>query len=211
MKTDVETLVDILINTASHESTMHHTRTSGTPYFWRQALGRTKGPLTDENIDVIAKAKERDPPSAHEIIPNLFLGNKGAAENIEYLKSKKITHLLNMGSASMRSRQFVVTPDKDDLEREGIQLKNSPDWSEMNIIECFPECCDWIQKSLDDKGRVLVACWQGASRSAAVVLAFLVRYLNKELEEAMVFVKKRRDIRPNNEFLQQLINYEATL
>ena len=211
MKTDVETLVDILINTRSQESTLHHTRTSGTPFFWREALGRSKGSLTDKDIDIIAKAKEKDPPSAHEIIPNLFLGNKGAAENIEYLKTLKITHLLNMGSASKRSRKFLVLPSNDELQREGIQLKNSPEWSDMKVIECFPECGDWIQKSLDDNGRVLVACWQGASRSAAVVLAFLVRHRNKELEEAMMFVKKIRDIRPHNEFLQQLIDYEATL
>ena len=63
MKTDVETLVDILINTRSQESTLHHTRTSGTPFFWREALGMSKGPLTDKDIDIIAKAKEKDPPS----------------------------------------------------------------------------------------------------------------------------------------------------
>merc|ERR1711872_9120 len=213
MEKNVESLVDILMNTRSVEPTMHHTRTSGTPYFWTEALGREKsaGPLTDEDIDIIAKAKEKDPPSAHEIIPNLFLGNKAAAENTEYLKTNKITHLLNMGSDSKRSTKFFVVPDKEGLEKEGIELKSCPEWRDMKIIDCFAECTDWIQKSLDEEGRVLVVCWQGASRSAAIVLAFLVRKMNMRLEEAVMLVKRERDIRPNNAFLQQLIDYEASL
>ena len=78
-KVEVETLVDILMETKSEDPAMHHTRTSGTPFFWREAIGeKNYGPLTDEDIDIIAEAKKKDPPSAHEVFANLFLGNKAA-------------------------------------------------------------------------------------------------------------------------------------
>ena len=57
---------------------------------------------------------------------------------------------------------------------------------------------------------MMVVCWQGASRSATVVLAFLVRYKGVGLNEALRMVKQKRDIRPNNFFLQQLIDYVIT-
>ena len=53
----------------------------------------------------------------------------------------------------------------------------------------------------------MVVCWQGASRSATVVLAYLARYKGVGLNEALRRVKQKRDIRPNNFFLQQLIDY----
>ena len=208
-KTEVDTLVDILINTSSNEASIYHTRTSGTPFFWLEALqDKDKGPLTDEDIEIIAEAKEKDPPSANEILPNLFLGNKGAAEDTTYLKSKGITHLLNMGSASKRSPKFLVVPDKNELAKEVIEVKNSPDWGEMKVIDVFPECGEWIQRALNGGGRVMVVCWQGASRSAAVILAYLVSFKEIPLKEATRLVKIKRDIRPHNTFLQQLIDYE---
>ena len=116
-------------------------------------------------------AKKKDPASGNEVFPNLLLGNKGAAEDTAFLKREGITHLLNMGSVSLRSNKFLVRPDKDDLAREDIELKNSSEWIDVKVIECFEECGEWIKQSLDEGGRVMVVCWQGASRSATVVLA----------------------------------------
>ena len=53
----------------------------------------------------------------------------------------------------------------------------------------------------------MVVCWQGAIRSATVVLAYMVRYKGVGLKEVARMVKQKRDIRPNNFFLQQLIDY----
>ena len=57
----------------------------------------------------------------------------------------------------------------------------------------------------------MVNCWQGGSRSATVVLAFLIQHQQMSLDEALVLLKKKRDIRPNNGFLTQLITLEETL
>ena len=82
-----------------------------------------------------------------------------------------------------------------------------------------------MEEALQGGGTVLVNCWQGASRlaqilllifsvvitlhrSATLVLAYLVRYKGMDLVEALRMVKEKRDVRPNNGFLQQLIDYQ---
>ena len=76
----------------------------------------------------------------------------------------------------------------------------------------FPsESGRWIRRSLEAGGRVMVNCWQGASRSATVVLAFLMMHHDMELATVLAQVKSRRDIRPNNGFLRQLLTLEDTL
>ena len=54
----------------------------------------------------------------------------------------------------------------------------------------------------------MIACWQGHNRSATVAIAFLMRYKEMGLEAALAMVKEKRDIRPNNAFLEQLIEYQ---
>ena len=83
-----------------------------------------------------------------------------------------------------------------------------PNWSDIKISECFEEVGEWIAQRLDEGGRVMIACWQGHNRSATVALAFLMRYKEMGLEAALTMVKEKRDIRPNNAFLEQLIEYQ---
>ena len=86
----------------------------------------------------IVEAKKNDPPSADEVFENIFVGNKAAAEDTQFLLRfssllfdkliqtgndcrKGITHVLNL--ASDKTLKFFVEPDKEQLERNGIQLK----------------------------------------------------------------------------------------
>merc|ERR1712210_294186 len=71
----------------------------------------------------------------------------------------------------------------------------------------------WIRSSLasSPEARVLVNCWQGASRSATIVLAFLLQHEAMSLQDALKQIKSRRDVRPNNGFLKQLLRLEKIL
>ncbi len=52
----------------------------------------------------------------------------------------------------------------------------------------------------------------GVSRSATIVLAYLMKYHHNTLKEAYFYlVEKRPQIRPNDGFLVQLIRYENDL
>ena len=85
------------------------------------------------------------------------------------------------------------------------------DKSDEDIAVKFRESGFWLRRRLERGGKVMVNCWQGGSRSATVVLAFLLQHEQLSLNTALVTLKQRRDIRPNNGFLSQLITLEETL
>lgn len=60
-------------------------------------------------------------------------------------------------------------------------------------------------------GRVLVHCLMGVSRSATLVLAFLMIAEGLTLQEAVAAVRPHRDICPNPGFLQQLQRLDMSL
>ena len=200
----LEGLVDILMNTESERSELRHCRQYGTPHFWYKAVGKTSGPLSDDEQDKIIEAKKSDPPAANEVFPNLLIGNKAAAEDVGFLVDKKITHVINLASAS--KSKFSVNPDKASLLRKDIALTTH---SYETFSSSFDRYTRMIAESLAGGGKVMVNCWQGASRSATIVLAYLVKYQDMKLEKAVKMVKRKRDIRPNNDFLQDLIEFEA--
>lgn len=62
----------------------------------------------------------------------------------------------------------------------------------------------------NSKGRVLVHCQAGISRSATICLAYLISRHRLRLDEAYEYVKKRRSvISPNFNFMGQLLTWET--
>ena len=61
---------------------------------------------------------------------------------------------------------FQVRPNAVELERLGIKLLNLEikDKATVEIKEHFLTTGAWIRQALDSGGRVLVNCYQGASR-----------------------------------------------
>jgi protein-tyrosine phosphatase len=55
-----------------------------------------------------------------------------------------------------------------------------------------------------------VHCWAGVSRSATIVIAYLMRKNKWPLETAMDYVKQKRNfINPNHGFLAKLKDFET--
>lgn len=80
-------------------------------------------------------------------------------------------------------------------------------------------CCDSLsegvgttsKKSLLSPGRILVHCAVGVSRSATLVLAYLMIHHHLTLPSAIKCVQQKRWIFPNRGFLQQLMLLQQTL
>jgi len=158
--------------------------------------------------------------SAEEVVPSVWVGNKYAAESVNYLQERGITHLLNCaGGERSGVESYVyrgsgsVRPDLAKLECNHIKYKplTLRDVPGENIKEVFDEAVDWIATALEEGGKILVNCFVGSSRSATVVMAFLIKHRQLTLPQAVVTVKTKRDVRPNVGFLQQLIEYEHLL
>lgn len=63
-----------------------------------------------------------------------------------------------------------------------------------------------------EKGKVLVHCQAGVSRSATICLAYVMSHKCLNMEQAFEFVKSRRTvISPNVNFLRQLLEFEKNI
>lgn len=94
---------------------------------------------------------------------------------------------------------------------ESIKL-DVADRPTVSLDVYFDTITDKINEVSLNKGSVLVHCVAGISRSATMVLAYLMKYLKMNLKDAHTHVKSRRPfIRPNLGFWKQLVEYEMKL
>ncbi|KAI6218117.1 hypothetical protein M3Y95_01186300 [Aphelenchoides besseyi] len=83
------------------------------------------------------------------------------------------------------------------------------DTSDEDLMPSFDMVADNIHAVIQDGGNVLVHCVAGVSRSAAICLAYLLKYQFRNLRAAYHFMTTRRPmVRPNIGFWRQLIHYE---
>ncbi|XP_051958891.1 dual specificity protein phosphatase 13-like isoform X1 [Xyrauchen texanus] len=119
-----------------------------------------------------------------------------------------ITHVLNAAHGKMHclgSHEFYGST----VEYYGVPADDSPSF---NLSVYFHPCADYIQEVLSSPGaRILVHCAVGVSRSASLVLAYLMIHQRHSLLDAIKTVKQHRWIFPNRGFLKQLRALDATL
>uniref|UniRef100_A0A4X2L233 Dual specificity protein phosphatase n=1 Tax=Vombatus ursinus TaxID=29139 RepID=A0A4X2L233_VOMUR len=126
-----------------------------------------------------------------------------AARNIKMLQSQGITHILNAAhvglDVSTRPTYYYCLP----VTYHGIQAFDHP---AFDLSVFFLEAANFIQGALEtpEGKRVLVHCAMGLSRSATLVLAFLMLRKQLTLVEALRTVSVHRNICPNRGFLSQL-------
>lgn len=83
------------------------------------------------------------------------------------------------------------------------------DYPSQKLINLFDETTSWIHNNLNSGRKVLVHCAAGVSRSASFTIAYLMKYKKMDFKESYEFVKqKRKIIRPNSGFIDQLKEYE---
>ncbi|XP_070422614.1 uncharacterized protein DUSP13B isoform X1 [Equus przewalskii] len=138
----------------------------------------------------------------NEVWPNLFLGDAYAARDKNKLTQLGITHVVNVAAGKFQVDTGAKFYHGMPLEYYGIEADDNP-FFDLSVY--FLPVARYIRTALNiPQGRVLVHCAMGVSRSATVVLAFLMIYENMTLVEAIQTVQAHRDICPNSGFLQQL-------
>uniref|UniRef100_A0A3Q1JQS5 Dual specificity protein phosphatase n=1 Tax=Anabas testudineus TaxID=64144 RepID=A0A3Q1JQS5_ANATE len=135
-----------------------------------------------------------------EVWPNLFIGDMSVANDRYCLWKLGITHVLNAAHGRMHcqgSHDFYGST----VDYYGVPADDSPSFD----LSCyfFPSA-EFIQNALDTAARVFVHCAVGVSRSASLVLAYLMIHHHYTLLDAISKVKERRWIFPNTGFLKQL-------
>lgn len=145
------------------------------------------------------KLKEDAVPA--EILPGVYLGSIGAANNVQALQALGVTHVLTVA-------QGLNPPHPSAFRYKCVAVLDSPD---QDLTPFFEECLEFMEEGRRCGG-VLVHCFAGRSRSATVTCAYLLAKERLTLDAALEHVKVRRPaVCPNPGFLIQLRRYEATL
>ncbi|KGL75909.1 Dual specificity protein phosphatase 13 isoform B, partial [Tinamus guttatus] len=144
-----------------------------------------------------------------QVWPNLYLGDAWAARNKTALQSLNITHILNAAHGPYSINTGAKYYDDLQIEYYGIEAFDDPSF-DLSIF--FYDAANFIGKALNTAGgKVFVHCAMGVSRSASLVLAFLMIRENMTLVDALKTVGSHRNICPNSGFLSQLRDLDIKL
>ena len=121
--------------------------------------------------------------------------------NVNALKEKGITKILSLMDGNSSNFSY---------KEQGFNQKiiNIMDYDTENIIQYFGECINFIK----GEEKVFVHCAAGESRSATIVIAYLMWKKKMSFDKAYNLVKEKRSrIYPNFGFRQQLQMFEKLL
>lgn len=135
-----------------------------------------------------------------QISEHIYLGDRYAAFNKDWLLTNKVTHIVNMAAVTCQC-YFPGT-----FKYLSINIL---DTVSQDISQFFEACTKYINKAVSSGGRVLVHCEAGRSRSTTIVLQYMVTEYNLTLKAAYKRVKRARPIvMPNITFFSQLRKFE---
>ncbi|XP_076048617.1 serine/threonine/tyrosine-interacting protein-like [Oratosquilla oratoria] len=141
-----------------------------------------------------------------EILSGLYLGpyNVATKSRFKTLLDHGITHIICIRQSI---EAHVIRPNFPDKFKY-LVIDMADSWTQ-NLISHLPACRNFIDECLETGGKVLIHGNLGISRSAAVVLGYIMEKKSMTFKEAFEYVQIRRYcINPNDGFKQQLLEYE---
>ncbi|KAF9980078.1 tyrosine/serine/threonine protein phosphatase pps1 [Mortierella antarctica] len=172
------------------------------------------------------------------ILPFLYLGNLAHASNPGLLKSLGIRYVLsvgeeahglldaellsvnNEGNNSNNSNKDAVkgkNTSKNNNNNTGFMVKFVDDMFDNGVDSLWKHienCVDFVDEARRSNSRVLIHCRVGVSRSATIVIAYLMAHYHLSLVDAYLMVRARRlsvIIQPNLLFMYELLQWEQRL
>eukprot|EP01116_Phalansterium_solitarium_P012721 TRINITY_DN2924_c6_g1_i2.p1 TRINITY_DN2924_c6_g1~~TRINITY_DN2924_c6_g1_i2.p1 ORF type:complete len:364 (+),score=31.33 TRINITY_DN2924_c6_g1_i2:135-1094(+) len=151
-----------------------------------ELLARTNDPLHPEGPQEIVKGF-------------LYLGSEAAATNLAVLRALGITHVL-VAALELKPRF------KEAFNYCHVMIRDVPT---TDLEPLLFTCVQFIDEARATNGRVLVHCVMGKSRSASVVIAYLMQTQGLSFRDAYNRVVKLRSVvHPNIGFSTQLQSLE---
>ncbi|KAK9057751.1 hypothetical protein SSX86_022589 [Deinandra increscens subsp. villosa] len=133
-------------------------------------------------------------------IRTVYMDGSGPDENLEGDGS-------DQSASCCKKIQYVLENAGHDLKlvRMAVPLR---DMESENLLDYLDVCLDFIEESRKN-GSVLVHCFAGVSRSAAIITAYLMRTERLSLEDALESLRQSNEsVCPNDGFLEQLTMFE---
>ncbi|THG94445.1 hypothetical protein EW026_g7030 [Hermanssonia centrifuga] len=143
------------------------------------------------------------PPSPSSHTGALYLGSFSAILDPSLLSSNHIAALVQVLDAPW-------LPSVDAHAAQGVKLEcyrlDILDSTTADLKPHLEATVRWIDERLRKGINVLVHCQQGVSRSAAVVIAYLIYTHNMSYDAALDLVKRKRAcVKPNSGFVRHVI------
>ncbi|EGD88259.2 hypothetical protein H113_04778 [Trichophyton rubrum MR1459] len=139
---------------------------------------------------------------------NVYIGSLFALRNQDALKEANITHVVSAVGPKERPSAISSLQSYDGLR--GHLTLDLIDQDKENIIQHFPQAVQFIKAAIADGGAVLVHCGLGESRSATIVLAYMLYQARPRLapgDALLVLRGSRARCQPNAGFTEQLALY----
>ncbi|XP_048738344.1 dual specificity protein phosphatase 12-like isoform X1 [Ostrea edulis] len=144
-------------------------------------------------------AGSRDSDISH-VVDNIYIGPERAVHRTDELKQNNVTHILSINNVPLH---------RSVTEKYNYKFVYGMDLEFTDLLSHFEECFHFIEDASDTGGSVLVHCMMGCSRSATIVIAYLMNKNKATYEESLELVKGRRPmVCPNEGFVSQLLLFE---
>eukprot|EP00727_Mastigamoeba_balamuthi_P012254 m51a1_g7651 putative protein-tyrosine-phosphatase mkp1-like isoform x1 (679) ;mRNA; r:388280-390316 len=131
----------------------------------------------------------------------LMIGGDVVASDEGFLRQRGVTHVLNCACRACpayfpQSFRYLVLDLLDDPSED--------------VVSLFPHAVAWLERARLSGGVVLVHCFEGVSRSATFVMAYLMWARGIDREQALRFLHRARPI-VDPKFIGQLILWDRRL
>nr|CAG8436378.1 6998_t:CDS:2 [Entrophospora candida] len=151
------------------------------------------------------------------ILDNLYLGSELNAANRSMLNRLNIEFILNVAllqsaRSAMLSGIPLTVPATSKHNKQIKYKKFFWTHNQENLISDFDSAFAFINEARSAGKSILVHCQCGVSRSASLIIGYVMEANSMNLNQAYEFVKNRSPyISPNMSLVYQLVDFEKTL
>ena len=153
-----------------------------------------------------------NPNDIVEIIPRLFISNWDTSNNPVVLQNNNIKAVITLETIQ-KSADTLAYYDANNIDHIYIYIGDHP---MENISQYFDRTYDFINRHISRGDNVLVHCMAGVSRSASIILNYIIRktYENNQaktcpcnvFKDVLEYARSRRPIlNPNPGFQKALL------
>lgn len=124
----------------------------------------------------------------NEIIPNLYIGNIDSAQNLKFIKDKKIKVIINCSNSIPNYFQYDTN-----IEYFRLAVDDSLLEDDINLMTKYlPDYVNIIDRALSQNKPVLVHCYAGRQRSACLIAAYLIYKYKYSIEDVYKYIISKR-------------------
>ena len=131
--------------------------------------------------DLVFISKNEQQFTLDKILPNIYIGNVEAAKDLSLLKKNNIKNIINVTDDKQNFFENNFVYFRVAIKDRRTKSKQMSDYV-PKVIKFIDEC----------EGNILIHCNAGTSRSATILLCYIMYSLKLSLKESFQYVIERR-------------------